>query len=1130
MTEQSITIKSERYDFIEKISKRSNSHIYIVRDKNSKSRVVIKYLKLTDDVTTKATNFINEARIVAALEHPNIIPIHDIQMHPQGTPPYYTMKLVKGESLATIISKLKDGDIEYKSKYNRNTLLQIFLKVCDAISFAHSKNIINLDIEPSNIKIGKFGEVYVVEWGLSKYYKSSNANATNKTIQDLMYKEPLTNQAKGTLGYIPLEQIQLSLNDLDPKTDIFSLGAILYSIVTLEKPIIGNSEKEIIEKMQEDNFIIPPIQRTPKQEISITLSKIVMKAMHPNINKRYMTVGSLQQDILNFLHNKETIAYPDNISRKITRISSKYKNLRNIISIIVAFLIISFSYVYNQQQKILESWIPQVDFQMNSLKVITENFSLEKILTDRQYPIKNKSIQNSSFNIPNGHWLWIKKHHFDDSLRIVIDFSWSDKSKIDGFEVCFNTKKNKTKSISNLPAGYSIQIGGWKGQLNLLSINRNDAPPDMSNATACNINDTNTHQLIIERKNELIDIFIDGNKILSEIDPLPFLNGEYGGIGLRSWSDVLHIHNFKVFSRVLPIYSSPLVVGDAFYRVGLYDKAMREYLKLVGEHYDSNIREMALRKLIIITTKLNKKEFAEQLLNEFQRDFPDSLFNDKIVTNKIIIAWGKKDFKKVFELFNLIKNNLKKVLVAKKILNEPHSHLPPKVGQRLLETLALENVHFSLDIRGYGLTSLNPIRHLNLKILDCSNNKLESIKDIKKMPLQVLNIKDNKITDISYIENAPITTLTITNNPIKGIPTLKNKTLKVFNADYTQLESLEFLKNQPIEQLNISHSLIKTLKPLEHITTLTSFNLSWTDINDISPLKNVKLKKLHIGKNYLGEKSKIKDISLLDVSELEMFSCDDSNISNLNILENAYKLKQFRINNSEIENIKFFKKLHKNSFANISLFKCPINNISSLENINTEQLSLSELLITDLSPIINKKFITFPNLYSRSLPKEQLTSIYNNLLKYNYKYSEYMEIIITAFYDKDYSKLKSLAKVINNKKYLYIHCPMSYKMALSLASNTGGHLLTLETKDELENIKSLLKEHKTDIWLGLKENDKNQYMWLNNTPLNWDIGINENDKKYSSEKYFFITLINDIIVKFAEKKPAGRSCIIEWDK
>ena len=116
----------------------------------------------------KLLSFIEEARLTAHLEHPNIIPVHEIGLQGKTGCPYYTMKLVEGESLNNIIYQLTEGNRSYLRDYPRHTLLNIFRKVCDAVAYAHSRGVIHRDIKPENIMVGQFGEVVLMDWGLAK--------------------------------------------------------------------------------------------------------------------------------------------------------------------------------------------------------------------------------------------------------------------------------------------------------------------------------------------------------------------------------------------------------------------------------------------------------------------------------------------------------------------------------------------------------------------------------------------------------------------------------------------------------------------------------------------------------------------------------------------------------------------------------------------------------------------------------------------------------------------------------------------------------------------------------------------------------------------------------------------------
>ena len=131
-------------------------------DSVTSREVAIAYLKPGQQ--EHFSNFIKEARLNARLQHPNIMTVYDIGVDDKNQA-YFTMKLIEGEELGTIIKRLKKGQ---ETEYNSQKLLYIFLKICEAIAFAHSKNILHLDLKPENIQVGQFGEVLVCDWGLAK--------------------------------------------------------------------------------------------------------------------------------------------------------------------------------------------------------------------------------------------------------------------------------------------------------------------------------------------------------------------------------------------------------------------------------------------------------------------------------------------------------------------------------------------------------------------------------------------------------------------------------------------------------------------------------------------------------------------------------------------------------------------------------------------------------------------------------------------------------------------------------------------------------------------------------------------------------------------------------------------------
>lgn len=247
-------------------------------------------------------NFLREAQLTASLEHPNITPIYDISIDPQQKP-FFVMEYIKGDNLEIILSKLQGSSEYHIKKYPLDTLLNIFVKVCDAVSYAHSKSVLHLDIKPSNIQIGQFGEVLLCDWGLAKLQGHENDDSYDEILfnPDLLNSFTLSGELKGTPGYMAPEQVNKN-DSISKQTDIYSLGALLYTILCYDSPFKGTTE-EMLENTSH-NKLIP----LPNSSIPNSLKAIVYKAMETSPSNRYGSVEFLQQDIQSFLSGYATKA------------------------------------------------------------------------------------------------------------------------------------------------------------------------------------------------------------------------------------------------------------------------------------------------------------------------------------------------------------------------------------------------------------------------------------------------------------------------------------------------------------------------------------------------------------------------------------------------------------------------------------------------------------------------------------------------------------------------------------------------------------------------------------------------------------------------------------------------------
>lgn len=304
-----------------------------------------------------------EARVLGRLAHPNIVPVHDLGVDAQGRP-FYTMKLVQGITLHELLGRLKAGDAAMLARYPLNALLTIFKKVCDAVAFAHSQGIIHRDLKPQNIMVGEFGEVLVMDWGLAKILAGGGVTpaaappgtATGETGTLVVTPRPaarpparmdeptlasadqqtmasgqagstpaplifsgtqdpavthlsssqltLDGTVMGTPNYMSPEQAAGRIGELDERSDVFSLGGVLYAILTLRPPVEGKDVNELLARVRLGE-ITPPVRATvrntlphlPDGRVPEALSAVAMKALRLTRDERYQKVGDLGRDI-----------------------------------------------------------------------------------------------------------------------------------------------------------------------------------------------------------------------------------------------------------------------------------------------------------------------------------------------------------------------------------------------------------------------------------------------------------------------------------------------------------------------------------------------------------------------------------------------------------------------------------------------------------------------------------------------------------------------------------------------------------------------------------------------------------------------------------------------------------------
>jgi serine/threonine protein kinase len=277
-----------RYSNFEPLAKGGSAVLQTCRDSNLGRTVVMKTLHphLAQNEYMKA-RFLREARVTAQLQHPATVPVYEIGTDIEGRL-YFTMKKVEGQTLRDILDKQSLGDEEAIKTYNLDRMLGIIIQVCNALHYAHVHGVVHRDIKPENILIGEFGEVVVLDWGVAKVW--ANDEPDMREIEHEVLTD--TSQRPGTPLYMSPEQIRGGGENIDGRTDVYGIGAVLYEVLTLKEPHRGDNINETFEMILNEETI-PPEKRTPNRQIPKALSAITMKALAKQPVDRFQSMEEL---------------------------------------------------------------------------------------------------------------------------------------------------------------------------------------------------------------------------------------------------------------------------------------------------------------------------------------------------------------------------------------------------------------------------------------------------------------------------------------------------------------------------------------------------------------------------------------------------------------------------------------------------------------------------------------------------------------------------------------------------------------------------------------------------------------------------------------------------------------------
>lgn len=772
-------------------------------DCDIRREVAVKYM-LTDGDAAQKARFVEEAQITGQLEHPNIVPIHELGVDAERRL-FFAMKMVRGRSLAQVLDDLRKKSATAEFTWSLGRLLNIYTNVCYALAYAHSRGVIHRDLKPANIMLGDFGETYVMDWGLAKVVarresdSAPTAAPSEFTIRTDGGPAPTATSADGsgshssqvatsrevegeltqdgailgTPSYMSPEQARGDVQALDQRSDVYSLGAILYELLTLQSPVEkGGGAMALVMRVAEGQ-IKPPELRAPDRakagKIPKELSAVAMKALALKPGARYQTVEALRHDVERFQEGRSVSAKHDTPWESAVKFVRRNKAFSAATGVGVALLAVVLAVAFNvNYQARLRAESAQAQAEQNY------------IAFEAAQQAKNEAIRNSIPGTLRAARQLANDGAVDDALKQI---------------ALVRTYEPNNPQAALLRGQILTAQRNWPEAAKELAFYRRHSPSDPDTSTL--------FKLVITGKTDDLVLLYEAANVLQRqhlFRLTPLLLQDAAKL-LEARKPLQALYDKEVKARFPGAYVSLQNNGELYAGFGS-----------MGELVD--VRELTGMQL----NRINFGSCAKLADLEGLRGMP---------------------------LTRLDLYRCRNVSSLEPLRGMPLTELTcqecPKISDiEPLRGMPLEVLNLNLT----AVADFGPLAGMPLRRLDggCPVSDLSPLKD---MPLEYLWLSSQAIRDLEPLRGMPCTELRLTGQGITSLEPLRGMPCKKLSIyDCYNVESLEPLRGMPCVELNLyKGGKITDLEPLRGMP-LQLLNLDGSGAKDLTPLADLPLRTI----------------------------------------------------------------------------------------------------------------------------------------------------------------------------------------------------------------------------------------------------------------------------------------------
>jgi serine/threonine protein kinase len=883
--------------------------------------------------------FRREAANAGKLRHPNIVPVHDLG-HDQGAE-YLVMDLVEGETLA---EALRSARLSYRQKA---ALLE---RTTRAVAYAHEQGVVHRDLKPSNILLEHRPGGSTASIGTQRLAGAGEADCGEPLVTDFGLAKDMaqdsslsrTGQTMGTPAYMPPEQAEGRVADTGPRSDVYSLGAILYEMLTGRPPFVGDNAVQVMRAVSLEDPVPP---RRIAHDVPRDLETVCLRCLQKRPERRYATAADLADDLAAWLAGEPIRARPPSRLERFAR-RVRRNPLASVLSAALAAVVVIGSAAYGRslertaaatnaaeveqaRREALEAHTASE--QRREWRVVfTDDFS-DPQRTQSEWDLEDGVIRMVPFRdeVEAGtvHTSRVVRMLLRQPLQGDLRFEWDcriDSPRLDSV-CCTFSEPRGSPGIGAFDSGYTVNLGAYDNSAAFVS----RQGTRLTESRASPLTRGRTMHVRVDHIGGRISAWIDGQRVLETVDPEPLVGEGRGTFALCNWGSDMRWSAVRISELTSPLKADPLEMADRYLGISHLATAADLYELALATGGSAERQDRARAGLARCRELIASEGHAAEALATISRSLPNAfcMHGFRVGTVDLTLDPQHRDDLAVLRGMPLGRvNGVEGALpdlaplsgTATWSLVAVHNHLAslaPLSGLRL-EALLADGNDFSdlsplsgmplgaLHVSSTPVASLEPLRGMPLSQLGIMDTLVSSLEPVATSPIRILVCTRSRIHDLDGVRAMPLFQLFCDSDGITSLEPLRGKRLNTLSCAGNQIRSLEPLAGQRLSWLICADNPVTDLAPLAGMA-LEHLDCAGDDVADLAPLAGMQLHRLNCSNN-----PRIVALAPLAGMPLERLDLDGTGVADLAPLAEV-RLEELVLTTARVRDLRGFDALRR---------------------------------------------------------------------------------------------------------------------------------------------------------------------------------------------------------------------------